>query len=237
MKTLIREVTVITLQDNHEIIRDADVVMDGQTISYVGPQKLWEENFDRVINGQGKLLLPGFVNAHGHAAMTLFRSYADDLPLMDWLEKRIWPAEGKLKREDVYWGTMLAILEMIKCGTTTFTDMYFFMDQVAEAAEEAGIRAVLARGMIGSGQMAEKGLEESEQFVKTWQGRGNGRITTMLGPHAPYTCPPDFLRRVMALQEALAVPIHIHLSETNDEVERITKEYGVSPTVLLKNIV
>ncbi|MBT9140118.1 MAG: 5-methylthioadenosine/S-adenosylhomocysteine deaminase [Dehalococcoidia bacterium] len=236
MKTLIREATVVTLQDNHEIIRDADVAVDGQTISYVGPQKLWEENFDRVINGQGKLLLPGFVNAHGHAAMTLFRSYADDLPLMDWLEKRIWPAEGKLKREDVYWGTMLAILEMIKCGTTTFSDMYFFMDQVAEAAEEAGIRAVLTRGLIGIGEMAEKGLEESEQFVKTWQGRGNGRITTMLGPHAPYTCPPEFLRRVMLLQESLAVPIHIHLAETKDEVERITKEYGVSPTVFLKNI-
>jgi len=236
VKTLIREVTVLTLQANDELIRDADVVVDGQTISYVGPQKLWEENFDRIINGRGKLLLPGFVNAHGHAAMTLFRSYADDVPLMDWLEKRIWPVEAKLKREDVYWGSMLAILEMIKCGTTTFTDMYFFMDQVAEAAEEAGIRAVLARGLIGIGQMAEKGLEESEQFIKTWQGRGNGRITTMLGPHAPYTCPPEFLQRVMALQETLAVPIHIHLAETRDEVERITKEYGVLPTVLLKNI-
>ncbi len=236
MKILIREVTVITMQDNNEIIRDADVVVDGQTISYVGQQKLWEENFDRVISGRDKLLLPGFVNAHGHAAMTLFRSYADDLPLMDWLEKRIWPAEGKLKREDVYWGTMLAILEMIKCGTTTFTDMYFFMDQVAEAAEEAGIRAVLARGLIGVGQMAEKGLDESEQFIKTWQGRGHGRITTMLGPHAPYTCPPEFLRRVMLLQESLAVPIHLHLAETKDEVERINQEYGVSPTMLLKNI-
>lgn len=236
MKTLIREVTVITMQENDEIIRDADVLVDGQLISYVGPRKLWEDSFDRVINGRGKLLSPGFVNAHGHAAMTLFRSFADDVPLMDWLEKRIWPMEAKLKREDVYWGTMLAILEMIKSGTTTFTDMYFFMDQVAEAAEEAGIRAVLARGLIGIGQTAEKGLEESQQFVKTWQERGNSRITTMLGPHAPYTCPPDFLRRVLALQETLDVPIQIHLAETRGEVERITKEYGVSPTVLLKNI-
>lgn len=235
MKILIREATVITLQADDGIIRDTDIVVDGQTISYVGPQKLWEESFDRVINGRGKLVFPGFVNAHGHAAMTLLRSYADDVPLMYWLEKRIWPVEAKLKREDVYWGTMLAVLEMIKGGITTFTDMYFFMDQVAEAAEEAGIRAVLARGLVGIGHMAEKGLEESEQFVNTWQGRGNGRITTMLGPHAPYTCPPDYLKRVMALQETLNVPIQIHLSETLDEVDRIKKEYGVSPAVLLKN--
>jgi 5-methylthioadenosine/S-adenosylhomocysteine deaminase len=235
VKTLIREATVITVNDQDEIIPNADVVIDGQSITYVGPRKEWEEKFDKIINGRGKMLSPGFVNAHGHAAMSLLRSYADDVPLMHWLEKRIWPVEARLKREDVYWGTMLAVLEMIKCGTTTFTDMYFFMDQVAEAADEAGIRAVLSRGLVGIGEMAETGLEESKQFVQSWQGRGNGRITTMLGPHAPYTCPPDYLKRVMSLQEELDVPIHIHLSESKDEVERITTQYGVTPTVLLKN--
>lgn len=234
MKTLIRGATVITVNDNFDIIDDADVVIDQESITYVGAQKEWSEQFDKVINGRGKLLSPGFVNAHGHAAMSLLRSYADDVPLMYWLEKRIWPIEAKLKREDVYWGSMLAIVEMLKGGTTTFTDMYFFMDQVAEAAEESGIRAVLSRGLVGIGEMADKGLEESEQFVQTWQGRG-GRITTMLGPHAPYTCPPDYLKRVMTLQEKLNVPIQIHLSETTDEVERIRKQYGVSPTVLLKD--
>jgi 5-methylthioadenosine/S-adenosylhomocysteine deaminase len=201
----------------------------------VGPKKEWDEKFDRVINGRGKLICPGFVNAHGHAAMTLLRSFADDVPLMYWLEKRIWPVETRLTREDVYWGTMLAVLEMIKCGTTTFTDMYFFMDQVAEAAEEAGIRAVLSRGLVGVGEMAEKGLEESRQFIQNWHGRNQGLISTMLGPHAPYTCPPDYLKRVMALQEELSVPIQIHLSETRDEVERITAQYGVSPAVLLRD--
>jgi 5-methylthioadenosine/S-adenosylhomocysteine deaminase len=235
MKTLIRDVTVVTVNTRAEIIQNADVMIDDQIISYVGSHKEWMETFDKVINGRGKLLSPGFVNAHGHAAMSLLRSYADDVPLMHWLEKRIWPVEARLKREDVYWGTMLAILEMVKGGTTTFTDMYFFMDQVAEAAQESGIRAVLSRGLVGIGEKAESGLEESQQFIKTWHGRGDGRISTMLGPHAPYTCPPDYLKRVITLQESLDVPIHIHLAETKDEVERIQSKYGVTPAVLVKN--
>lgn len=235
MPVLFRGATVLTVNGQHDIITDADVVVEGNLIRYAGPQKQWEKAFDIVVDCSGKLLAPGFVNAHGHAAMTLLRSFADDVPLMYWLEKRIWPVEAKLKREDVYWGTMLAILEMIKSGTTTFTDMYFFMDQVAEAAEEAGIRAVLARGLVGIGHMAERGLEESEQFVRNWNGRGNGRITTMLGPHAPYTCPPDYLKRVLTLRENLNVPIQIHLSETLDEVERIKSQYAMSPTALLES--
>ncbi len=234
MTILLRGATVVTVNEGGEIIRDADLVVEGQSISYVGPKKEWEKSFNRVIDCQGKLIAPGFVNAHGHAAMSLLRSYADDVPLMFWLEKKIWPIEARLKREDVYWGTMLAILEMLKSGTTTFTDMYFFMDQVAEAAEETGIRAVLSRGLVGIGEQAEKGLEESEQFVRNWHGRGDGRISTMLGPHAPYTCPPDYLKKVMELQEKLNVPVQIHLSETMDEVTRIKEKYGVSPTVLLE---
>jgi len=235
MNTLIRGATVLTVNENQEIMPEADVIIEGQTISYVGPKKDWNRSFGRTISGSGKLLAPGFVNAHGHAAMTLLRSFADDVPLMYWLEKRIWPVEAKLKREDAYWGTLLAIAEMLKSGTTTFTDMYFFMDQVAEAAEEAGIRAVLARGLVGIGHLAEKGLEESEQFISNWHGRAASRITTMLGPHAPYTCPPEYLHKVLTLQEKLHVPIQIHLAETLEEVRRINERYGVSPTALLRD--
>jgi len=155
MKILISQTTVITVNDNFEILTDADVVVEGQNIVYVGPTKEWQEKFTTIIDGRGKLVAPGFVNSHSHAAMSLLRSYADDVPLMYWLEKRIWPMEARLKREDVYWGTMLALAEMIKGGTTTFADMYFFMDQVAEAVEEAGIRAVLCRGMVGVGAEAD----------------------------------------------------------------------------------
>jgi 5-methylthioadenosine/S-adenosylhomocysteine deaminase len=235
LNILLRGAAVVTVNEKREIISGGDIVVEGEKISYVGPHKEWDRSFDRIIDGTGRMVAPGFVNAHGHAAMSLLRSYADDVPLMYWLEKRIWPIEAKLKREDVYWGTMLAILEMLKSGTTTFVDMYFFMDQVAEAAEEAGMRAVLARGLVGIGHLAEKGLDESKQFVRDWQGRGQGRITTMLGPHAPYTCPPEYLKKVIALQEELSVPIHIHISETLDEVNRIKEQYGVSPVVLLRD--
>jgi 5-methylthioadenosine/S-adenosylhomocysteine deaminase len=231
---LIRGSAVLTVNDAQEIIEEADVVVEGQTISYAGPKREWQTSFARVINGRGKLLAPGFVNAHGHAAMTLLRSFADDVPLMYWLEKRIWPVEARLKREDVYWGTLLAIVEMLRSGTTTFTDMYFFMTQVAEAVEESGIRGVLARGLVGVGQQAEKGLEESEQFITSWHGRAEGRITTMLGPHAPYTCPPAYLQKVMLLQDKLNVPVQIHLAETLEEVRRIKDQYGLSPVALLK---
>ena len=236
MNILIKGAAVLTVNKTREIIELADVMVEGKEIGYVGPQKEWEQEFDRVIDGQRKLIMPGFVNAHGHAAMTLLRSYADDVPLMYWLEKCIWPIEAKLKREDVYWGTMLAIAEMIKSGTTTFTDMYFFMDQVAEAVEESGIRAVLSRGLIGTGEMAEKGLEESAHFINNWQGKCGGRISTMLGPHAIYTCPPDYLNKVMKMCQSMNVPIHIHLSETLEEVDNIKKKYGLTPTVLLKTI-
>ncbi|MGI6659578.1 MAG: amidohydrolase [Dethiobacteraceae bacterium] len=234
MRTLIRQTTVITSHTEPEILEDADVVIDGQVFTYVGPRQDWQEDFSQIIDGRGKVVAPGFVNAHGHAAMSLLRSYADDVPLMYWLEKRIWPIEARLKREDVYWGTKLALAEMIKGGTTTFADMYFFMDQVAEAVEEAGMRAVLCRGLVGVGDEAESGLEESRLFVERWQGRAEGRITTMLGPHAPYTCPPPYLKKVLALQEELQVPLHIHLAETADEVEQIRREYQLTPTQLLR---
>ncbi len=233
MQILIRGATVITVNENYDVIHEADLIVNGSVISYVGPQMDWQQNFDKIIDGRGKALTPGLVNAHGHAAMTLMRSYADDVPLMYWLEKKIWPLEARLKREDVYWGTMLAVLEMIKSGTTTFADMYFFMDQVAEAVDESGIRGVLSRGLVGIGEMADKGLLESEQFVKSWQGKGEGRITTMLGPHAPYTCPPEYLKRVIELRDKLDVPVQIHLAETLDENNRIREQYGMSPTALL----
>jgi 5-methylthioadenosine/S-adenosylhomocysteine deaminase len=127
-------------------------------------------------------------------------------------------------------------LEMLLSGTTTFADMYFFMDDVAKAVEESGIRACLSRGMIGVGENAELALEESQRFVESWQDRANGRITTMLGPHAPYTCPPAYLEKVMALAEKYDVGIHIHVAETAVEVAQINKQYGKSPVQLLDEV-
>ena len=192
---------------------------------------------DETIDCREKLITPGLVNAHTHAAMTLFRSYADDMALMDWLQKKIWPAEANLTAEDVYWGSQLAIAEMLASGTTAFADMYFFMDQVAQACVETGMRASLSRGLIavdGPGQ--EERFAENEQLFKNFHGAADGRITVMLGPHAPYTCPPRCMEKVVAIAHRIGAEIHVHLSETKDEVEKCQRIYGKSPVALLDDL-
>lgn len=214
-------------------VRQMDLAIAGSIITQVGTVS---DTAERVIDCHNKLIIPGFVNTHTHAAMTLFRSYADDMQLMDWLKTKIWPAEENLTADDVYWGTQLAIAEMLKSGTTCFADMYFFMPEVAKAVAESGIRAVLARGMAGVAPTANQALAESENFYKEWHNAANGRITIMLGPHAPYTCPPDYLKKVTALAEKLGAQIHIHLSETLQEVSDCNKQYGKSPIALMEEI-
>ncbi|MDU2065650.1 MAG: amidohydrolase [Sporomusaceae bacterium] len=221
------------LGTNGAIIKQDLFIKDGK-IAALG-QNLTNQA-DKVINGSHKLAIPGLVNTHTHAAMTLFRSYADDMLLMDWLQQKIWPAEANLTPEDVYWGTLLAIVEMIQTGTTTFADMYFHMDQVAKAVEESGMRAVLARGMAGVAPNGQQALKDSEVFYKDWHNKADGRITVRLGPHAPYTCPPDYLKQVVALAEKLEAGIHIHLSETKGEVEECQKKHGLSPIALMEKV-
>jgi 5-methylthioadenosine/S-adenosylhomocysteine deaminase len=217
------------------IVKLADIAVDGSVIVQVGEISAdWKAN--QVIDCTNMLAVPGFVNTHTHAAMTLFRSYADDMKLMDWLQNKIWPAEANLVAEDVYWGTLLAITEMVKSGTTTFSDMYFHMPHVAQAVADSGIRAVLARGMAGVAPNAEQALAESEDFFHQYHNAADGRITVMLGPHAPYTCPPEYLKRVVALAQRLGSEIHIHLSETIGEVEECKKKYGKSPIELMKEL-
>lgn len=213
----------------------ADIAIDGSYIISIGqaPDN-WQAN--DVIDCTGKLAIPGFINTHTHAAMTLFRSYADDMLLMDWLQNKIWPAEANLTSEDVYWGSLLAIAEMLKSGTTTFADMYFYMPQVAQAVAESGIRAVLARGMAGVAPNGEQAIYESELFYKEWHNAADGRITVMLGPHAPYTCPPKYLTRVVSLAQRLGAEIHIHLAETTGEVENCLKEHGKTPIALMNEL-
>lgn len=216
-------------------MQKGDIAIEGSVIKEIGGiTASWQA--DRVIDCTDKLAVPGFINTHTHAAMTLFRSYADDMALMDWLENKIWPAEANLTADDVYWGTQLAIAEMLKSGTTTFADMYFFMPQVAQAVEQSGIRAVLARGMAGVAPTAEQALVESETFYREWHNAAEGRITVMLGPHAPYTCPPAYLKKVVALSEKLGAEIHIHLAETAGEVKTCIEKHGKTPIALMNDL-
>ena len=225
---------LLTMAEGQEPIHDAYLkIVDGRIVALGSWRESVADHSTEVIDAQDKLVMPGLINTHTHAAMVLFRSLADDLPLDSWLKEKIWPLEEKLTPEDVYHGTRLAINEMLLSGTTTFADMYFFMDEVARAVEESGIRAVLARGLIGTDPAAEKKLEEAVELSKKWKGKADGRITAMLGPHAPYTLPPEFLRQVVTVARHHQLSLHIHVAETRDELEEISKNYGKRPIAYL----
>lgn len=135
-----------------------------------------------IIDGKGLFFIPGLVNTHGHAAMSLLRGYGDDLALQTWLQEKMWPMEGKFTANDVYWGTALSVIEMLKGGTTTFVDMYDYMDEVAKVCEQSGIRASLMRGAIGlcPEDVQREKLNEAIQFAKDWNGKADGRIRTIM---------------------------------------------------------
>ncbi|RJX20946.1 MAG: amidohydrolase [Ammonifex sp.] len=226
--------TIVPVTGPEDVIRDGVVAVRDGEIVYVGRlDGLNDFSADKIFGGAETAVLPGLVNAHTHAAMTLFRSYADDLPLMKWLEEAIWPLENRLKAADVYWGTLLACVEMLLGGTTTFADMYFFMNEVAAAVQESGMRASLSRGLIGYGPNAGEALAESREFILEWHGKAGGRVSCMLGPHAPYTCPPEYLKKVAETAAELGVGVHIHVAETRQETAEIRKQHGCSPVELL----
>ncbi|MHB1628783.1 MAG: amidohydrolase [Bacilli bacterium] len=233
MRLLIKDIAYIDAQSG-AVTERGYMIVDGPRIEAIGPGDSGQRGpFDETIDGSGRLLLPGFINTHGHAAMSLLRGYADDTPLERWLNDLIWPAEAQLSAQDIRVGAQLAMLEMIETGTTTFTDMYMHMDQVATAAIEGGMRAVLGRGLVGLAPNAPQMLVEAEAFVREFEGAGDGRIRTNLAPHAPYTCPPEYLKRILALAERLGVPLQIHIAETAQEVAESRAQYGLTPTELL----
>ncbi len=183
------------------------------------------------MDGSGLLFMPGLVNTHGHAAMSLLRGMADDLALQDWLQNHMWPTEARFTGDDVYWGSSLAAAEMIKSGTTTFVDMYDHMHRVGEVVEKSGLRASLTRGVIGlcPEDIQKTKLAEAIQFAKDWHGAADGRISVMISPHAPYTCPPDYIAKFVEAAHELDLPMHTHMSETLAEVEQNVRDYGCRP--------
>lgn len=208
------------------LIRDNKIEASGLTGSLVSNPDA------EIINASGLLAVPGFINTHAHTPMVLFRNLAEDVSQKDWFNEYIWPMESNLTDEDVYWGMMLGMAEMIENGVTSVADHYFAADQIAKAVESMGIRANLVWAVFG--HQGEEKLDETIDFIQQWQGAANGRITTWLGPHAPYTCPPDFLK--LAAQKAAKndVGIHIHVSETENQVVLSIKEHGITPVQMLK---
>jgi 5-methylthioadenosine/S-adenosylhomocysteine deaminase len=233
---VIKNAYILTMDPAVGDIENGVVVIENGTIKEIGTST--QCNAEKIIDAKGSVLMPGLINTHCHAGMTIFRGYADDMLLEDWLENHIWPAEAQLTDEDIYAGTRLACLEMIRSGTIAFADMYIHENRVAQAVDEAGIRAALSYGMIdfGDKEKADKELEVGSAFVKEWNGKADGRIDTMYGPHAPNTCSRDFLIRVKEQAVKDSVKLHIHVLETEAELNYMKENFGMCSIHFLKGI-
>jgi 5-methylthioadenosine/S-adenosylhomocysteine deaminase len=196
-----------------------------------GTRKEFRGEAEFLIEGNGGVALPGLVNTHTHAAMTLLRGYADDMPLQEWLSQKIWPLEAHLTGDDVYRGTMLACMEMIRTGTTAFNDMYFFMERAAEAVDRSGIRATLAHGFIDLSleEKRESEIKATEHLISHVRSLRNPRIKAAVGPHAIYTVSPEGLTWCAEYAKEQDIGIHIHLSETEQEVTDCVARYNARP--------
>lgn len=205
-----------------------DIFIENKYIKQIGVNL--PATADIVIDGRRKAIIPGFVNTHTHAAMTLFRGFGDDMPLMPWLEEKIWPNEAKLTQEDVYWGAKLACLEMIKSGTTTFFDMYHKFHATAEAVEEMGLRAFISSACFDhfQPQLAERSKKTIQKLFDEMD-RYSKRIHFSVGPHAIYTVSGQLLQWVHGFATEHNLSIQLHLAETENEVENSLKQFGLTP--------
>ena len=237
MKTVIKNIQVVTMDSHSSIFKNGAIVIDDDKIVFAGNESDLTDELTadaKVIDGKGMTALPGFINAHTHSAMSVFRGFGNDLPLMDWLH-RIWPLEDQLKPEEVYWLSLLSIAEMIASGTTTFCDMYMFMDHTMQAVIDSGVKAVLSRGLQGYDDFTPKRIDETLYLIKH-HGSAKGRIRAMVAPHAIYTCSPEFIKEWRDMAAENNVGIHIHLSETIKEVEDSLEKYKKTPPALLEEI-
>jgi 5-methylthioadenosine/S-adenosylhomocysteine deaminase len=231
MTTLRIENALLLASAGVEPVPDAVLQAEEGVITYAGPAAgappcpLGAE----VLDAGGKLLLPGLVNAHTHVAMTLFRGVADDMPLKPWLEEKIWPMEGRLTSEDVYWGALLGCAEMLRAGVTCFNDMYHHFPEGTRAAVDSGIRALPSGVLLGFLRRGDAVVDEAVEFCLGVREAHPRRVHPMLGPHAPYTCPDDLLRKVIAAAHEHDLGIHIHLAETAHEVEESLQTHGTTP--------
>jgi 5-methylthioadenosine/S-adenosylhomocysteine deaminase len=233
--------TVVTLDAGGHVIPDGTVAIDHDVILEVGSADALSRKYDAAnrIDARGQIVLPGLVNAHTHAPMVLFRGLADDLALEEWLQKDIFPAEAKTVSPDfVRIGTRLAALEMIESGTTTFADMYYYEDDIAQAVHEAGLRAVLGQSVIrfpvADAPTPADALSRAEAFIRKW--KDDPLITPAVAPHAPQTVEPATLQAARALANKYGVPLLIHLAETRDEVKAIQAAHHLSPAAYLDSL-
>jgi len=223
------------------VIKNGALVINNGKIEDAGDSNALSKKYSskNIISGKDTAVIPGLINTHTHAAMVYFRGMADDLPLKEWLDNHIWPAENKLlSHAFVSDATELACLEMLKAGITAYNDMYFFEDAASNAAKKIGMRAVLGAGVVDfptvAGNSVDEYLSKAERFIKEW--KGDDLIVPCIAPHSAYACGPETLKKVKELADKYNVGIHTHVSETKWEVEEIKGKYGLSPIEHLEKI-
>jgi len=232
---------VLTADEDWNIYEPGAVAVDGGAIVGLGPREEVERAYRgrEQIDASGRLVMPGLLNAHTHAPMTLFRGIADDVPLETWLHKYIWPAEAKwVGPEFVRLGTQLAAAEMIRSGTVLFCDMYFFQDEVAQVCKEAGIRVVIGEGLVDfpnpDYKTSEEGLQRNEYLLRKW---GNDSLVVpSIQPHSPYTASSSLMQAGKELADRYGVPYLLHVSETQSEVQESMEKYGRTPVGRLADL-
>ena len=232
-KILLKNATIVPLDDENTIYERASLAIQDDRILAIGAIPS-DFDPDDIIDLSGKIITPGLYNAHTHAAMVFARGYAEDMPLDRWFNEGIWRLESALTRDMVHWGIRLAMIEMIRGGVIGFADHYFYMDEVAEAVVESGMRANLAWAVFGH-EEGEVGITvpETVDFVKRWDGAANGRLRALFGPHSPYLCSDQFLARTAAVAVREGIGIHIHAAETEEQVKASLLEHDMTPIELL----
>jgi len=239
MRLLLSPVTAVTCNEQFEIIDNAAIGIENNCIAFIEkstPELRRTFAPDETIGGEHLVALPGLVNTHTHAAMSLLRGYADDMPLEEWLHQKIWPLEAHLNPDDVFIGTQLAIAEALRGGTTCVADMYHFYESGAKAYIESGIRACPGGVLLGFLPQAQKRIANAIAFARDFRGAGDGRISPMLAPHSLYTCDKNHWRAMLDGAQGLGVGIQTHVSETRREVKDVFDSWGATPVQTLKNI-
>ena len=237
-RLLINNIDFLTLDDQDRVLRNSTLAIEGAKIAGIG---VAPPDFvpDETIDGTNHVALPGFFNAHTHAAMTLQRGWAEDLDITRWFNERIWVTESALTEEDVYWGAALAACEMIRGGTVAFADHYFWMPQVHRVVEKAGLKALLGWCVFGSDSAPEMGpttLELTKEFVSDFQNSAGGRVKTILAPHSPYISSKKLLEETAIAANELGVGCHIHVSETREQFDNSLRQLGKTPVAYLADL-
>lgn len=231
MGIVIKNALAVLPEGAEDTVRETSLYLDKDRIAGIGAAPAGF-TADREIDGRDKLVIPGLVNCHTHSYMSFMRNVADDLSFMDWLFGTIDPIEQQMTDEDTYWGANLAIIEMMKSGTTCFNDMQMNIHQTTRAVKESGMRAVISRGLVGSGSDEAGQMRLRQAYEERDAAKDCDRLTFVLGPHAPYTCDEAFLKIVAAEAKKNGMGIHIHLSESKSEISQIREKYGCSPIAL-----